>query len=222
MSSAEEVKSTENPIHPFVFFQKPVIGSTQDEEIPPVEIIFPYGGYALGLPIKDPLRSAQNPQQRENDIGILASGPMLQNVDIEQKRSILLGFLVICLVNFILTITMYANADIADPSKVEPGHGYLTTAFESVSKQRTSIENINFAFTLLLMFVGSYSIITDNTLGISSYALGATLNFFLATYSLPYFLYGFRYILDFVMVYLILVYRSRLTYTYLPIHFHRQ
>lgn len=209
-------------VHPLVYFQKPAIGSSTEENIPPVQTIFPNGGFAIGTPMKDPNSVTAANQGDHIGLGILASAPMNTEVDLAQKRDLATAFLIVAFVNFIVTILMYSFSDEVDLSKVEMRHGPIASVFEQVSPNRRSIENINFGFTVCLIILGSLTVVTQNSLGISAYALGVTLNFFLATYSLPYFLYSFRYMLDLCMLYLVLVFRSRLVYTFLPIHLHRQ
>jgi hypothetical protein len=207
-------------INPLTYFQKPAIGhDNNNEDLTPVEIIFPTGGVALGIAMKNP--DAENALNASNNLGVLASAPAYSEFDIVEKRSLKLAFLVAGIVNLILTILLYAYADSADSSKVESGTGFLPFTLEQVSSERRPIEQVSFAFTIILLVLGMISALYEFSLGLSAYCLGIMLNFFLGTSALPFLVYSFRYILDIGMLYFGLVLRSRLLYTFLPLHLHR-
>lgn len=47
-------------IHPLVYYQKPQVGGgvgANEKNISPVQIIFPNGGFGLGIPVKDDLEN---------------------------------------------------------------------------------------------------------------------------------------------------------------------
>lgn len=218
----EEGKNPEFSFYPLVYYQKPAIGTeSTDSGAPPVQLVYPSGGFAVGIPVKSSDRPARAQDERFG-YGVLSSAPMNQSIDIHQKQSLANSFLLLGFVNLVITVLMFSHANDIDLSKVEPGHGSLPTLFEKLSTTRTPTEQLNYGFILFVLILGCVSVVIENVLGISAYCLAVSVNFFLATYSLPYFLYSFRYLLDFAMLYMALVYRSRLMYTYLPINLHNQ
>lgn len=212
---SEEVKDSEFAVNPLIYFQKPAIGRNGDD-LPPIQAVFPNGGFGLGIPIKV---AEENELLQPDNIrsGVLASAPMNDNIDQYQKHALMLGFLCFGMSNLILTILMFVHADVVDLSRVEPIQGGLPTVFQLVSTNRTFTEKVNFGFVVFLLLLGMFSAVFENTLGLSMYALGITLNFFLASYALPNFIYSYRYLLDFAMLYMGLVLRSRLVFAFLPV-----
>lgn len=214
-----ESKVGEIAVHPLVYYQKPAIGTDALENTPPIQAVFPGGGFAIGLPVKA-TETVPNVEDRHG-VGILASAPMNQPIDIHQKQTFAYAFLVIAFINIVVTILLFSHATEIDLSKVEPGRGPLPSIFEKLSTTRTDIEKLNYGFVLFIIVFGAISVVTENVLGISAYCLAVVVNFFVGTYSLPYLIYSFRYLMDFFMLYLALIFRSRLMYAYLPIHLHR-
>ena len=55
-------------IHPLVYYQKPQVGgvNANEKNISPVQIIFPNGGFGLGIPVKDDLENGTS--ERVNNI----------------------------------------------------------------------------------------------------------------------------------------------------------
>jgi hypothetical protein len=195
-STSPRSSSLEIPnINPLTYFQKPAIGhdNNNHEDLTPVEIIFPTGGVALGIAMKSP--DAENNAHASNNLGVLASAPANSEFDIVEKRSLKLAVLVVGIVNLILTILLYAYADSADSSKVESGTGFLPFTLQQVPSQRRQLEQVSFAFTVILLVLGMVSALFEFSLGLSAYCLGIMLNFFLGTSALPFLVYSFRYII---------------------------
>jgi len=200
--------------NPFSYYQKPVIGQDDIEQLPPAQLIFPTGGTGVGIAPKIIHRDQHRGGVR---YGIIASSPVLSPIDNMQKRGLILAFNILAIVNIILTCLLYAYANEADSSKVEPGTNFLPFSLQKIDSHRRSIEVISFAFTLVIICIGSISSLTEFTLGISGYSIAIILNFILGTSALPYFVYSFRYILDIGMLYFALILRSRLMYSFLPL-----
>lgn len=212
---------SEVTVNPLVYYQKPAIGNEGTDDVPPVQIIFPTGGFGIGLAGKNSegVGSEQRPTQQ---YGTLASPPNYSNLDLAEKQAIATGFLVVAVINIILTSLMFHYAKDVDLSKVQAAVSPLQGVFQRIPLHRRPIEVINFSFTIILLVLGVVSVITESTIGLSGYALGICLNFILGTSSLPYFAYALRYLLDVYMLYLGLVYRSRLMCAFLPLHLHGQ
>lgn len=207
-------------ISPLTYHQKPAIGQDNQEDLSPVQILFPNGGFGIGVALKNP--EAENTRRHETHrLGVLASAPSGTELDRAERRGLLIAFQIVGIVNIILTSLLFAYADTADSSKVEPETGYLPSGFERISSERRPIEKINFAFTIILLVLGMVSVFFENALGLTGYCVGIILNFFLANSSLSSFVFSFRYILDIGMLYIGLVIRSRLMYTFLPLNLHR-
>jgi hypothetical protein len=216
----DEQKPGEISVNPLTYYQKPAIGQDHHEDLSPVQILFPTGGFGLGIAFKNP--EHEHHGRERNTYGVITSAPTNSELDQTEKRGLVLTFMIIGVVNIILTTLMYVYADSADYSKVEPGTGFLPFTFEQVPSTRRNIERINFGFTIFILGLGMISVLIENTLGLSGYCLAIILNFFLATSSLPYLVFSFRYILDVGMLYIGLVIRSRFMYTFLPLHINRR
>lgn len=214
MSSSTDKFLNEIECNPLTYYQKPAIGHDDLEQLPPAHLIFPTGGFGVGLAPKVVNRD----QNRGTRHGIIASAPVSSPMDGIQKSGLIFAFNVLAIVNIILTCLLYVYADVADPSKVVPGTTFLPFSLEKVNSHRRSIEVVSFGCTLAIIAVGMISTITQFTLGIAAYSLAIILNFMLGTSALPYFVYSFRYILDIGMLYLALVIRSRLMHSFLPLH----
>lgn len=211
-------------ITPLLYFQKPEIGSSNAGGDPrlynPVQLIFPRGGFGIGTSI-----AKANAVERAGDLhlpAVVSSGPFDQDIDRTEKLSLKVGFLTVAFVNLIITFCLFFDATSADMSKVEdnPTDIYPPPVFSKVPPERSNQENAKFAFWFMCFLVGVAGMLLESALLISGYCLATLLNFLLGTAALPYFVYGFRYLLDLPMFYLALVMRSRLMCTFLAAHIH--
>mmetsp|Transcript_30940 Transcript_30940/g.52317 ORF Transcript_30940/g.52317 Transcript_30940/m.52317 type:complete len:221 (-) Transcript_30940:34-696(-) len=204
-----------------VYYQKPTIGTESGyRSAPPIQIIYPSGGFGLGIPPKEERPNRPNLQDRARHFSVLASGPERAEADILQLRGLQITFIILAVCNVIVTTLLIVDADVTDTSKVVQQVSPTTRIFEEVSSGRRSIEMVNYAYTVVLLVLGSIGCIAENALLLSGYSLGIVLNFILGTSALPYFVYSVRYILDVAMLYIALVLRSRCVYTVLPLHTH--
>ena len=169
----------------FLWYQKPIIGLNNDNfNQSPVQIIYPNGEIALGVPLHE---SNNNNQHRNRVLQkvTVASGPEDAEIDKFYRRIIVFTFVTFALINFIVTISLFARASVVDLSKVElPSttinqHESPPNDFQAIGTQRRSVEKINFAFTLIIIIIGTLSSIFQSVLGLSIYALATTLNFIL-------------------------------------------
>ena len=204
----------------FLYYQKPVIGLSETTNSTPVQIIYPMTGeVAIGVPVKDNNSNNNENRSRVLQKVTIASGPEDASIDQFYRTGIVIAFVFFAFINFAVTICLYVKATVADPSKVEfPS----TTSnppndFQAISIDRRPIEKINFAFTLIIIIIGTLSSIFQNVLGLSAFSMATTLNFILSPTALPYFVYSVRFILDFIMLYLALLLRSKLAFSYLVI-----
>lgn len=205
-----------------IYYQKPCIGNERGSRTaPPVQLIFPEGGFSLGIPVKESINTATvTPQERDNTFAVLASGPERSDTDLKQIYGLQLTFLVLAIFNIVISSALYFNAPIVDTSKVSPSLSPSVDTFQLVPNNRREIENVDYAFTMIIIIMGSLAVIFETALGISAYCLAILLNFLLGTSSLPYFTYSVRYIFDMFMLYIALVLRTRLMYTFLPLELH--
>lgn len=205
--------------HPLIYYQKPAIGNDSSREsLPPTQVVFPSGGFSIAVVAK---QIDGDDQQRGDGNGTLASAPSDSSVDFSERLGLRVSFILLGILNIVITALLYRHAHIVDVTKVEPSHGGLPSPFEIVASERSYIEKVNFGFTIFMLILGVISTIFENTTGLSAYCLGISVNFFLGTYTLPYFVYSLRYILDIFMLYCGLVLRTRYMYSFLPLHLHR-
>lgn len=217
-----EQGSNRPAVKSLVYYQKPAIGSSNGATSAPVLLKYPGGAIGIAVSNKNRTPAQENPNQpldRYNSV--IASGPINTILDIKEKNMLKIAFLVVAFVNLVITSALYFNADTVDTSKVENPTQNTPTVFEKVPSQRRQIETINYAFTFIVLIMGSASVVFESALGVSAYCLAIVLNFLLGTSSLPYFVYSSRYVFDCVMLYLALVFRSKIVYNFLPLHFQR-
>lgn len=206
------------PVKNIVYYQKPIIGDVvTGDPLPPVQLVFPGGNFGLAIPVKD----QTDTQATQGNYPVVSSGPENTPVDLLEKESIKCAFVVVAFFNLVITCLMYANAHIVDVSRVEYPHQSFPTVFEIVSTHRSYTENVQFGFFLTALIIGISSAYFEIPLGLSAYAFFVVVNFLLGTSALPYFVYSLRYIFDVFLLYLALVLRSRLMYTFLPARVHR-
>ena len=207
----------ENKIPSLIYYQKPCIGNERGvRSHPPVQLTFPGGGFSLGVTIKE---TRNNPDSgRDNTYAVLASAPEKTPADLAPLRGLQLSFLVLAAFNLILSCVMYANAETVDASKVSEPLSPSMGIFQMGAEDRRYIEDVSFAFTIIRILLGSIFVACESSLGVSAFAMSTLLNFLLGTSSLPYFAYSVRYIFDMFMLYIALVFRTRIMTTFLPLH----
>lgn len=215
MSTTQSAK--QNAKQSLIYYQKPCIGNDRGvRSTPPVQLVFPGGGFGLGVSGK----SAPDANNVDNDRGyaVLASGPERTSADLLSLRGLQITFLVLAFFNLVITTCLYYNASTADTSSVSKNTSPTTGVFDDVDGNRREVERANYALSILVLSIGCISVMAESAVGVSSYCLAVLLNFILGTSALPYFVYSFRYIFDLVMLYFALVLRTRLTYTFLPLY----
>jgi hypothetical protein len=212
--------STASPhINPLVFYQKPAIGS-KVYDATPVQIVYPTGNFGIGIAASESAPTQPNPAE-DLENSVLASGPEYTPADRKEISVLKLAFILLGVANIIITSLMFFDARMANPSNVVRDTAEVPRMYDRVSNHRSDAENAYYAFTILILLLGMVSSYFDHALGLSAYAIGIMLLFFLGTASLPYFIFAARYILDAFMLYFGLVQRSRLIFTFLPMsHLH--
>ena len=208
-----------------IFYQKPVLGPTglkQNRGNEPYSVTFPSGTLGLGLPASN---GGDSSVWGDNAGGLtnvtIASGPEESMMDIRERRIIIFTFLVVCVVNFVVTCILYFDAISADLIDLDNPQPMSSNLLQHIPPNRSFLERVNFGFTLFILIYGAVSVAFENPLGISVYALAISLNFILGISAIPYFLYALRYFLDTWMLYLALILRSRLVLSFLPFHIPR-
>eukprot|EP01031_Cornospumella_fuschlensis_P043792 gene43792-53553_t len=225
MKAASNLGSKEIVVNPLVYYQKPALGGQAGQDTTPrtpVQLVYPSGGFGLGLQAKDVENGrAGAGEQAEEHHGVLASAPLNSPLDQRQIHEYKTAFLVLAVVNLVLTFSMYFSLDSMDVSAVESRTGQLPSPFAQIPAHRRPIEDRNFVFLVITHAVGILAVAAEHVLGISAFSLAVLLNFFLGTAALPSLLYALRYVLDFVLLYLALVLRSRLSVSFLVLSRHR-
>lgn len=214
-SSSSSSEPTQLAANTLIYYKKPVIGDESDRDaLPPLQVIFPTGGFAIAVPVK---KARVDSEQRRSDKGIVASAPNNTVTDYEERLGLRVAVVLLGVLNIVVTALLFQHAHLVDISAVEEPHSGLPLPFDTISTERRPVEKLNFAFILAILSVGVASAIVENSTGLSIYCLGTVANFFLSTYSLPYFVFSFRFILDIIMLFVGLVLRSRYMYSFLPL-----
>jgi hypothetical protein len=206
-----------------IFYKKPVLGPSglkANRGNEPLSVSFPSGSIGLGIPVPAASEAGAGNDVAGQSNVIIASGPEESMMDIRERRILIATYLTFCVVNIVVTCLLYFDATKVDLTKLNSPVDAtgLPGVFDKLSGNRSFIERINFGFLIFILIYGAVSVVYENPLGISIYALSISLNFFLGLSAAPYFLYTTRYFLDTVMVYLALVLRSKLVLSFLPFH----
>lgn len=208
-------------VNKLMYYQKPALGAVRQDittqENLPVQLIFPNGNFGLGIPINT--SSNDSGLRGSQDIGVLFSLPETDIRDHNYRKGTVIIFLALFLVNLVITCLMYANASVVDLSKVEKYQG-IAFIFGEVPQTRTSTQNANFAFTIIILLIGAMGAALENPTLISTFCYALLVNFILGIQSIPYYVYSFRYILDAFLIYVGLVLRLKCNAQFLPIHIH--
>lgn len=202
----------------FIYYKKPVLGPTglkSSRSNEPLQVSFAAGSIGLGMPAVAADANPDNADAMSNVI--IASGPEESMMDIRERRIIMFTFLVLAVVNVVLTCVLYQDASMVDLTLLDSSSSQ-GQAFAKLPENRSFLERINFGFTIFIIVYGAVSVLYENPLGISIYALSITLNFLLGLSAVPYFIYSLRYFLDTWMLYLALVLRSKLVLSFLPFY----
>jgi hypothetical protein len=214
MNSRDRLSIVTNPM---VYYHKPSIGDQPDRDgVTPVHVIFPSGGISIALSSKP--RGADD-HSNNDGAATIASGPSDAAIDKRERFFLRLSFVLIGILNIVITSLLFQHAHIVDTSLVEaPQNGGIQSSLTRVPLNRTYSEQVNFGFLITFLVIGMSGAIFENTTALSMYALGIVSNFVLGSYSLPYFAFSLRYVLDIFMLYCGLILRSRYMYSFLPLY----
>ena len=111
---------------------------------------------------------------------------------------------------------MWVNATTADPENIQTYVAYVSSVFDKPNPTSPPVVKTVFICFLIRVVFGCVFVIFESGLGLTIFYIATFLELVLGTSVLPYYLYSYRYILDMVLVYLSLVFRTRVMYNYLP------
>jgi hypothetical protein len=199
------------------FYQKPEqrnSGARRTQNCAPIQILGPKEMFSIGLsPNVLQVRDANN----NHEALYVGSAPeLISERDVIRLRGYVMLFSLVGCLNAILTIFLYVYADKFDSSKVSHSGPY---SVERIPSQRTSTEYLIFSFTLINLFIGIISAMCKSPLGLSFYSLGSAWLFFIGFTNIPYFMYGVRYVLDALLVYIALSLRAKLMHSFLQFNY---
>ena len=208
------------PLPELLYYQKPSLGKKKTtREKQPLQVSFPSG--AVGIALSSSVLASAGSDNDNADSVVIVSETENDDIDLTERRWITAGFLMLALVNLIITSLMFQYADTTDASAVvEPsnyGDGSLPQPFEAVGSTRSSAENTYFAFIVLSTIGGSLAAAFQSALGLSAYGLTVIIMYIFGTAAQPYFVFSFRSIFDIWMLYMALVLRSKLLFCVLPV-----
>lgn len=147
---------------------------------------------------------------------MLISSPGDSLADREERLTIKIAFVLFAVINLTITSLMYMNDTTADPANVQPYSSYISSVFDKPNSQRPSqVQAVYIGFIVRVIF-GVIFVVFESALGVTLFAIGTLLELLLGMSSLPYYLYSYRYLIDMVMLYIGLVFRTRITYSFLP------
>ena len=105
----------ENPqaftVNPLTYYQKPLIGNERlgqspQEHYPPVQLIFPTGGFGIGVIPKNENRTAAANTNNDNFV-IVTSAPMIEEADNVERLWLKIAFCSLAVANLIITSLMF-------------------------------------------------------------------------------------------------------------------
>jgi hypothetical protein len=232
--SGKEMKKEhkqDQKFHRLLFYEKPLVGSVANRQTTsslPLQI-FSYGnngqqqqGYQIALPLQQNRIENYDSLYIRGDAMVI-SGPESTIEDNRIRKSLVNMFLLIAIVNLIITFCLFFDAHIADISNVIPSSiAPNTFSFVQVPRDRRYSENLIFSFTIFNLIFGIIGAILQSPLVLFLYSLVALLIFFVGFPVVPTLLYTTRYLLDAVNLYVAFVLRSKLMINILPFYFVRR
>ena len=105
---------------------------------------------------------------------------------------------------------------IADPASNQPYVSYVSSVFDKPNPTRPQVVTAVFICFLIRVILGCLFVVFESGLGLTIFYMATMLELVLGTSVLPYYLYSYRYILDMILVYIALIMRTRVMYSYLP------
>jgi hypothetical protein len=231
------------PLRRLLFYEKPLVGNThrgKSSSATPIQILYhsslsvgtATGGggggsappFGIALPLQqDRLDSNNTESLYLRGDAMVISGPEAAPEDDLARKSLMIYFIFIALVNIFVTIFLYANAHTADLSKViPPSLAPGSLSFVQIPKVRRYSEELVFAITIINLLFGIFGAVLQNPLVLFSYSLIALLVIFLGFPVVPYILYSSRYLIDAVNLYIAFALRMKLMMNMLPFYFVRR
>ena len=210
------------PLSELLYYQKPSLGGSNKRggklQKHPLQVAFPSG--AIGIALSSSTAATDAESDNEDSI-VIASETENEEIDINERRWLTVGFIILGIINLTITCLMFQHADTADPSTViEPATNTgnkLPEPFQAIGAERSSNENTYFAFIVVSIIFGSISATFQSALGLSIYGLTTVIMYFVGTAAQPYFVFSFRSLFDIWMLYIALVLRSKLLFSILPL-----
>mmetsp|Transcript_16142 Transcript_16142/g.16274 ORF Transcript_16142/g.16274 Transcript_16142/m.16274 type:complete len:234 (+) Transcript_16142:308-1009(+) len=188
-----------------------------ENDVRPIQIIHPSGSIGLGLPLLEMSENEAEDQNLPYRNVVITSGPTNFSSDKSYRQILKLTFIFLFILNLITTILLYNHADTADTSLIQLSTDSPPSVLQKISDKRHPNEFTYFLCTIILLTIGVLSAVCEHVLGLSIFAISICFNFFCGIPNLPYFVYSYRFIIDFVMLYVCLELRSKLMLDFLPI-----
>ncbi len=201
-------------VNRLLYHKKAAIGITTNVENDPIQIAFPNGTYSLGFVVNH-REEEENVQEDRQLNTIVCATPENNPADKKQINTLVILFTALMIINLVISCLLFADASNVYNIKVDHSEYILPNAFTAVPSERTFNQKVQFAFIIITLLIGQYSVFVLSPLFISVYVLSVVLNFFLGMSTIPYFVYSLRYVLDAMMIQVALEIKNKITMSFL-------
>jgi hypothetical protein len=211
------------PVNPMMYYVKQSLDRNRgdDDNHAPLQIAFADGTCGLALPFNSKSNNSQNESRERNFIGRVAvsSHPENSTESHLRQNNLIITFECLAFLNLVTSSILFAYAETIDGSKIgaKDGSSNISGSFEVVDANRSDSENAVFAFSIIVLFLGSYAAATRWSFGLSIYILCVMIIFICSMPNAPYFMYCFRYFFDLIMIYLAQQLKSHIVINYISV-----
>ena len=204
-------------VAPLIYYKKSSMLSKTDtnehysnrESYAPVQLTYPEGSMAIGLP-KNYIQSTRNNQNIAPHDCVLCSGPPDSQNDLFIRKQLQLMFHFLAIINIILTVALYfSDSYTIDKSKVITveenleNPAFLPDPYNNINDDNfRSIYVGYFIMNVMTIAFGLVSLLSENAFAIRVYIIVTMIMFFSVVSYLPYMLYFGRYLIDLLQVYI--------------------
>jgi len=218
----EEIKYKCKKVDSLIYYRRANTSANNPElleNLKPLQIIFPSGKIALGIPSEVENRESR---PRSGMINFVVTSPP-ENLGIDGQSKDFLKFLftILTVINIVVTILLYIYPYDADCSLVQTSQSNFPSSLERPRNINVVNRTAYVVITLLLLIIGNISVLSEFVLGMTIYALGILFVFFFGIPFSPSFIYTFRFVFDMFSLYVCLFLRTKLVVNYLPRRFRR-
>eukprot|EP01041_Mallomonas_annulata_P003604 gene3604-7172_t len=169
-------------VHPMIFHRRVTDvnnargGRQHAGQYAPIQIVQADGGMSIGIPL---LNNVGLPDEQGSHIKnvVVTSVPVQSTEDLNYRLSLSRVFSIVFLFNIIVTSLLFSFADSVDTSLIQSQVESPPAVLQQISNLRQSNESTYFICTIIILSIGELSMLIQDALGISIFAVAIIFNF---------------------------------------------